>query len=472
VKTGIQKVSLDPRFRGGDVSGASEMGSVALHTFGCKVNQYESEELREQLRLGGYQVVPFDSPAGLYLINSCTVTAEADRSCRQLVRKILRERPESRVVVTGCYAERSAEELRSLSPRVEVFGQQEKPAIAVALGVPVACVEAAVQGGIVALAERTRAYIKVQDGCDAHCTYCIVPSVRPQMLCRAPELILRETKNLLARGFKEIVLTGVRLGKYEWRTPHPEAGAASPSPTGGEEKLIASPRPLSGGEGRVRGAGGWTFSDLVRAVLGLEGDFRLRLSSIEVTELTDELIGLAATNSKLCPFFHIPLQSGDDEVLQRMGRWYTAKEFRKRLDDIRRRIPDVALSTDVIAGFPGETAEQFRNTCRVLEHDGFSRLHAFRYSPRPGTPAERLPNPVEPRVKSDRVRQLVALDLELRRRYAGAFLNREVRVLIEQGSTGYTDHYVRVAGIGRVSEGAWIQMTPTRVGPDGSLRVR
>ena len=167
---------------------------VAFHTFGCKVNQYETEELREQMRLGGYEIVPMESGADVYIVNSCSVTADADSSCRQLVRKVLREKPLSRIVVTGCYAERAPEELREMSSRVEVFGNHEKPMIAVALGVPTACVQEAARSGVTALADRTRAYIKIQDGCDAKCTYCIIPSVRPNLICRDPEMILKEAR--------------------------------------------------------------------------------------------------------------------------------------------------------------------------------------------------------------------------------------------------------------------------------------
>jgi threonylcarbamoyladenosine tRNA methylthiotransferase MtaB len=196
----------------------SDPKTVAFHTFGCKVNQYETEELREQLKFGGFKVVPMDQAADVYILNSCTVTADADSSCRQMVRKILREQPTSRVVVTGCYAERAPDELRDMSDRVEVFGNREKPLIATTLGVPTACIEAAAKQGVTALADRTRAYIKVQDGCDAHCTYCIIPSVRPNLICREPELVLREAQNLITRGFREIVLTGVRLGRYEYKS--------------------------------------------------------------------------------------------------------------------------------------------------------------------------------------------------------------------------------------------------------------
>jgi len=425
--------------------------TIAFHTFGCKVNQYETEELRTQLRLGGFSVVPMESPADVYMINSCTVTADADSSCRQLVRKVLREQPVSRVVVTGCYAERASDELRAISPRVEVFGNHEKPMIAISLGVPTACVEAAANSGVTALADRTRAYIKIQDGCDAHCTYCIIPSVRPNLICRPPELILKEAWNLLNRGFRELVLTGVRLGRYEWREPHPPSG-----------------HPLPSGEGRGE-ASFWDFARLVRALLDLPGDFRVRLSSIEVTEIPDSIVELAAMHPKLCAFFHIPLQSGDDEMLKRMGRWYTADDYRARIRQIKAAVPEVALSADVIVGFAGEGEEQFQNTIRLLEDEGFSRVHAFRYSIRPGTSAERLSGHVDGRVKSERTRRMVQVDRELRRRYAQRFLGRPVNVLQESDGSGYTERYVRVRSRSPLPEGAFQTLHPTSLTPEGLL---
>jgi len=430
--------------------------TVAFHTFGCKVNQYETEELRRQLRLGGYDIVPMEVGADVTIINSCSVTADADSSCRQLVRKVLREQPSSRVVVTGCYAERAPDELREMSPRVEVFGNHEKPMIAVALGVPTACVQAAADLGVTALADRTRAYIKIQDGCDAKCTYCIIPSVRPNLLCRPPELILKEAANLVAKGFHEIVLTGVRLGRYEW--PNTSSPAAS-----GRGSMV--PPPTTAGDDGNK----WSFSRLLRALLDLPGDFRIRLSSIEMTEIPDDVIELAATHPKLCPFFHIPLQSGDDEILKRMGRWYTAAQYRDRIRQIKARIPDVALSADVIIGFAGETEKHFQNTVKLLEDEGFSRVHTFRYSIRPGTPAERLSNHVEPRIKSERTRAMVKVDMALRRRYAERFLGKPLRVLVESDGAGYTDRYVRVRLSRAAPEGLFQTACPAELTSDAIL---
>lgn len=406
--------------------------TIAFHTFGCKVNQYETEELRTQLKLGGFSVVPMEEAADVYVVNSCTVTADADSSCRQMVRKLLRERPDSRVVVTGCYAERASDELRDMSPKVEVFGNRDKSMIAIALGVPTACVEAAAQSGVTALGERHRAYIKIQDGCDAHCTYCIIPSVRPDLVCRPPQLILKEARGLLGHGYREIVLTGVRLGRYVF----------------GEE---------------------WNFSHLVHALLALPGEFRIRLSSIEVTEIPDEVIALAAENPKLCPFFHIPLQSGDDEMLKRMGRWYSSEQYRARIHQIKQAIPDAALSADVIVGFAGEEDRHFANTVRLLQEEGFSRVHAFRYSVRPGTPAEKLSDHVDPRVKSERIRRMVQVDHELRKRYAGRFLNQPLRVLQEAHQGGYTERYVRVRASTALPEGTFQTLCPTELTPEGVL---
>jgi threonylcarbamoyladenosine tRNA methylthiotransferase MtaB len=418
----------------------SDPKTVAFHTFGCKVNQYETEELREQLKFGGFKVVPMDQAADVYILNSCTVTADADSSCRQMVRKILREQPTSRVVVTGCYAERAPDELRDMSDRVEVFGNREKPLIATTLGVPTACIEAAAKQGVTALADRTRAYIKVQDGCDAHCTYCIIPSVRPNLICREPELVLREAQNLITRGFREIVLTGVRLGRYEYKSSQP-----------------------AGNDARK-----WDFTQLLEALLALPGEFRIRLSSIEMTEIPDRVIELAATHPKMCPFFHIPLQSGDDEILKRMGRWYTVGDYRARIQQIKQRIPDVALSADVICGFPGEGEEQFQNTLNLLEEEGFSRVHAFRYSVRPGTPAERLSNPVDGSVKAERTRRLSRLDRTLRERFATRFIGKPLKILPEFENEGYSEHYIRVKALGSpIGTGEMASMTGTSV--DGIL---
>ena len=303
--------------------------------------------------------------------------------------------------------------------------------LAVALGVPTACVQEAAKTGITTLAERTRAYIKIQDGCDAKCTYCIIPSVRPNLLCRPAEYVLQEARNLLARGFREIVLTGVRLGRYEH--------------------------------------GGWDFGRLVRALLELPGDFRIRLSSIEITEIPDEVIHLAASHPKLCPFFHIPLQSGDDAVLKRMGRWYTAAQYRERIHDIRKMVPDAAFSADVIVGFAGEGEKEFQNTVRLLDEEGFSRVHAFRYSIRPGTPAERLAGHTDPRIKSERTRRMVALDRVLRRRYASRFVGRPVRVLMESDGAGYTERYVRARPQGEISEGQFVTASAREVSEDAVL---
>jgi threonylcarbamoyladenosine tRNA methylthiotransferase MtaB len=248
------------------------------------------------------------------------------------------------------------------------------------------------------------------------------------MISRPPELIMKEAENLIARGFKEIVLTGVRLGRYEW-----------------------------------------SLARLINALLELPGDFRVRLSSIEVTEIPDEVIHLAAAHPKLCPFFHIPLQSGDDEVLKRMGRWYSASQYRAKIHEIKQLIPDAALSTDVIIGFAGETNGSFQKTIQLLQTEGFSRVHAFRYSIRPDTPAERLPNQVDPRIKSVRTREMVKVDAGLRRRYAERFLGKPLRVLVEKDGSGYTDRYVRVRVKRSILEGQFHTVTPAQSTPDAVL---
>ena len=286
---------------------------------------------------------------------------------------------------------------------------------------------------------------------------------------------------MIGRGFKEIVLTGVRLGRYEWQNL--SVSLRDRQPSGDRSNLSASDddrllRPSKkSGDADIEGchdipcndSGKWTFARLVESLLALDGDFRIRLSSIEVTEIPDSIIALAATNPKLCPFFHIPLQSGDDEILKRMGRWYTAAEYRARIRTIKDAIADVALSADVIVGFAGEEETHFQRTVQLLEEEGFSRLHAFRYSIRPGTPAEKLSHHVEGRIKSERTRALVRVDHSLRYRYAQRFLNRSQTVLQESGGTGYTERYIRMRSSQPGPDGSFQTFSPTAITEDAIL---
>lgn len=383
------------------------MPTVYLHSFGCKVNQYETEQIRNRLKNFGYRTVEKWTGAELCVLNSCSVTAEADRKCRQWIRKILRENQQARMVVTGCYASRAAEEIRKISPRVEVFSNQEKNSLPEMLS---GCsLHSAHSSLLTAFCGHTRAFVKVQDGCDATCTYCIIPKVRPKMESRSCDEIVQEVKMLAENGYKEMVLTGIRLGSY---------GLSS-----------------SGGRvGRVHG----NLTELLRNLLQIQLPFRIRLSSIEITEITEELLKLVQTSERICRHFHIPLQSGDERILKRMGRWYTATFFSEQIQRIREALPDVGLTTDVMVGFPGEGEEEFKQTREFLKKH-FNGMHVFPFSARPNTPAEKLLPRTAPSLIRQRVSQLRELDQQLRREFRRKFAGTR-RMVLAETSGGFTDN--------------------------------
>lgn len=402
------------------------MQNVFFHTFGCRVNQYETESMRQKLANIGYAVTSDYRDSDLCVINSCSVTAEADRKCRQFVRRVLRENAKARVLVTGCYATRDPDEVRRISPRIEVFSNQEKDLIPEAVS---GCSLSSSDSSLLTFfAGHTRAFVKVQDGCDAACTYCIIPKVRPEMKSRPIDEVLAESEGLLRQGYKEIVLTGIRLGSY---------GLAS-----------------SGGRvGRVHG----DLADLLSRLIALPHDFRIRLSSLEITEVTDELLEVAASSAKICPNFHLPLQAGDDSVLKRMGRWYDTAFYSERIARVREVLPDAGITADVIVGFPGETDENFENTRRFIEAhlDG---LHVFPFSDRAGTSAVKLPGHVPQKTQDARMDVLLKLDETLRERFQRRFAGQARKVLIETGD-GFTDNGIRLPAPAGSREGDFIPVT-------------
>ncbi len=402
------------------------MRSVFFHTFGCRVNQYETESLRQKLAGIGYAVADGHERADLCVINSCSVTAEADRKCRQFVRRVLRENAKARVLVTGCYATRDPEEVRRISPRIEVFSNQEKDLIPEAVA---GCSLGAEDSPLLNFfAGRTRAFVKVQDGCDATCTYCIIPKVRPQMMSRPIAEIKAEVENLIAHGYKEVVLTGIRLGSY---------GLAS-----------------SGGRvGKIPG----NLADLLRKLIEIPDDFRIRLSSLEITEVTDELLSLLQQSEKICPSFHLPLQSGDDDILKRMGRWYDTHFYSERMQKIREKVPHCGVTADVIVGFPDETETRFENTFSFIEQH-LNGLHVFPFSDRAGTAAVKLPGHQPWSVVQTRVERLLALDKKLRNDFAARFAGTERKVLMESNG-GFTDNGIRLPSSTGHPEGAFVLLT-------------
>jgi threonylcarbamoyladenosine tRNA methylthiotransferase MtaB len=377
---------------------------VFYKTFGCKVNQYETELLKTRLEHSGAAASPKLHDADLCIINSCSVTHEADRECRQFVRKVLRENAHARVVVTGCYATRAPEELERLSSRVEVYSNQEKDKLPSCVGFEVA--EQPL--GIRHFGERSRAFLKVQDGCKAPCTYCIIPTVRNELWSKPLANVIEEARLLLNEGYQEIVLTGIRLGQY-----------------------------------RLLNGKTTNLVELLQTLLKLPGTFRIRLSSIEVTEVSEELIRLICETPRICRHLHIPLQSGTDPVLKSMGRWYKSRDYADKIRMIRSRLPDAGLTADVMVGFPTETDELFLSTARFIEDLQLSGLHVFPFSARPGTRAAQL-TPLPESAVSHRSRLLRSLDKTLRQRFFSRFQGTIREVLVETSGEGWTDNYIRV----------------------------
>ncbi len=388
------------------------VGALKTVTLGCKVNQYETQYVREALLKAGYTFAQPGEAAELCLVNSCTVTAESDAKSRQAIRRLIRENPEARVVVMGCYATRAPEEIVALGEGVEVLpDKRDLPTLLSSLGV----VEPPV--GISRFGDRSRAYVKVQDGCRLRCTYCIIPQVRPHLSSRPVVEVLNEVRRLVDNGYGEIVLTGVHLGHYGRETAGGGRAADTPS-----------------------------LATLVRQIAAVAGEFRVRLSSIEATEVTPELLEtMRDSPDKVCPHLHICLQSGSDRVLHRMRRRWSRRSFLQRCQLVRERLDQPALTTDVLVGFPGETDADFEDTCRVLQEVGFSKIHAFPFSPRAGTPAAVMPDPVPRAIRTARVRQVAEIERDLRQRYFSSLIGRRLRVLVEAGGGRYGDGRVGTA---------------------------
>ncbi|MCB4756007.1 MAG: tRNA (N(6)-L-threonylcarbamoyladenosine(37)-C(2))-methylthiotransferase MtaB [Elusimicrobia bacterium] len=375
-------------------------------TFGCKVNQYETEWLRQSLRAQGSELTDRPEEADLCLINSCSVTAFADKECRQMIRKVLRVNPQARLVVTGCYATRVPQEVRGINDRVEVYSNREKEGLPTCLGFELA--EKPL--GIQQFSGRARAFLKVQDGCRAPCNYCIIPVVRPFMWSKPVDRVIGEVEALVGNGYQEIVLTGIRLGLYRGERNR-----------GGTVDLLG----------------------LLKLLAAIPLTFRIRLSSLEVTEVSDALVAFVKETPKICRHFHIPLQSGDDGVLKDMARWYDTTLYRERVDKIRAFLPDCGLTTDVMAGYPTETDDGFERSFQFVAEMGFSGLHVFRFSARGGTPSAAL-KPLSPRVVEQRAKAFAELDKKFRERFYQVFKGTRREVLPEPSGEGWTDNYIRV----------------------------
>ncbi len=398
--------------------------TVAFHTLGCKVNQYDSQAMLELLRAAGWTAVPFSSDADVYVINTCTVTGVGDKKSMQLARRVAREHPDSALVLCGCLAQRRGEGLLRETGAALVLGTQHRGQIVPLLeralkqgpvcaieslpdGIPYEPLRASVQDG------HTRAVMKIQEGCGNRCTYCIIPSVRGPVRSRPPEDVAEEARALAEAGFRELVLTGIHLTSYGRDLP-------------GETGLL----------------------DAIRLVHGVPGVARIRLGSLEPTVATRSFTQALKALPKVCPQFHLALQSGSDTVLRRMARRYSMRMYRESAANLREAFPDCALTTDILTGFPGETEEEFRETCAVIREIGFARIHVFPFSPREGTKAAAMPGQLTRETKEARVRALIAIGEETSRAWRACRIGRVSEVLLEEAQnscfSGYTPDYIQV----------------------------
>ena len=398
---------------------------ASLHTIGCRLNQAETALLADRLRKDGYHLVEFGQPTDLLVLNTCSVTEHAETDCRYLVRRTLRHSPHAFVAVTGCYAQTGAEALRHVPGIDLIVGAQYKMSLPDYLPAPPALRkqpapqvlhtrkidrEDFVLGGAGDY-QSTRANLKVQDGCDFMCSFCIIPFARGHERSRRPEDVLREAEELAARGHRELVLTGVNVGRYA--------------------------------------SGGLSLLDLIRRLERVAGVERIRISSIEPTTIPDALLDHMADSEKLCRYLHVPLQSGDDEILRAMHRRYTVRDYAAFIEKAVHLIPNLGLGTDLMVGFPGEGERQFANTLSLAGELPFGYFHVFSFSRRPGTAAARMGDPVHPATVKARSRTLAELSRAKRLAFYQGEIGRTVKVLFESRDhdglwTGVTGNYVRV----------------------------
>ncbi len=368
-----------------------------LVTLGCKVNQYETQYVKEALELNGYREAADGERADLCVVNTCTVTGEGDAKSRTAVRRLHRGNPNAPIVVMGCYATRDPDAVAKLPGVARVIA--DKALLADELrefGVTT------LPTGITRFDDHQRAFVKVQDGCLLNCTYCIIPSVRPNVRSRVPDEIVREIAELVAGGYHEIVLTGVHLGHYGLD--------------------------LSKGKPKSEWRRLW---HLLERLEGVSGDFRIRLSSLEAAEARDDLVRAMSQSRRVVPHLHLCLQSGSDRILRAMKRRYTSGGFLRRIERLQQALDAPAFTTDVIVGFPGETDADFEATCRVVREVGFAKVHIFPYSPRAGTPAALLPNTIPHGMIKERRARLLEVENECARAYREGLLGRRLDVLVE-----------------------------------------
>lgn len=406
------------------------MSSVAFHTLGCKVNHYETEAIWQLFKDEGYERKEFDHQADVYVINTCTVTNTGDKKSRQVIRRAIRQNPDAVICVTGCYAQTSPAEIMAIPGVDIVVGTQDRTKM---IGYieqyknerqPINAVRNIMKNRVYEeldvpyFTDRTRASLKIQEGCNNFCTFCIIPWARGLMRSRDPQEVVHQAQQLVDAGYLEIVLTGIHTGGY------------------GQDLKDYNLAQL--------------LRDLEENVKGLK---RLRISSIEASQLTDEVIEVLRDSNIVVNHLHIPIQSGSDTVLKRMRRKYTMEFFGERLDRLREVLPHLAVTSDVIVGFPGETEEEFMETYNFINNHKFAELHVFPYSKRTGTPAARMEDQVDEEVKNERVHRLLTLNDQLAKEYASQFENEVLEIIpeecIKEGKdaglyAGYSDNYLKV----------------------------
>lgn len=405
------------------------MPTIAFHTLGCKVNFYDTEAIWQLFKNEGYEQVDFEAEADVYVVNTCSVTNTGDKKSRQMIRRAIRRNPEAVVAVTGCYAQTAPAEIldipgvdivigtqdrEKMVPLVQQFQQERQPINAVRNIMKTRQFE---ELNVPEFADRTRAFLKIQEGCNNFCTFCIIPWTRGLSRSRAPESVIEQAKKLVASGYEEIVLTGIHTGGY-----------------------------------------GDDFEDyklhhLLRDLDRVDGLKRIRISSIEASQVTDEMIEVLKSSDKMCRHLHIPLQAGDDSVLKRMRRKYTTAEYAETIEKLHKVMPGVAITTDVIVGFPGEDEEMFARGYEFMKRMQFAEMHVFPYSKRTGTPAARMDDQIDEEVKNERVHQLIDLSESMQLAYAKQFVGEVVEVIPERtykGApdsgliSGYSDNYLQL----------------------------
>ncbi len=427
------------------------MSTVAFHTLGCKVNHYETEAIWQLFQTEGYERVEFDHHSDVYVINTCTVTNTGDKKSRQVIRRAIRKNPDAVICVTGCYAQTSPAEIMAI-PGVDIvvgtqdrtkmigyieqFKQERTPINGVSNIMKTRVYE---ELDVPVFTDRTRASLKIQEGCNNFCTFCIIPWARGLMRSRDPEEVIRQAQQLVDAGYMEIVLTGIHTGGY------------------GEDMKDYNLAKL--------------LTELENRVQGLK---RIRISSIEASQLTDEVIDVIDRSKLIVRHLHIPLQSGSNTVLKRMRRKYTMEFFAERLIMLKKALPGLAVTSDVIVGFPGETEEEFQETFDFIHKHQFSELHVFPFSKRTGTPAARMEDQVDEEIKNARVHRLIDLSDQLAKEYASKFENEVLEVIPEEEFkenqlngmfVGYTDNYLKVIFPGNENMiGKLVKVKLTKVG--------